>query len=142
MGVTLKNIQSLIHLPSGCGEQTMIGILKLSHETLKNKKYSKFSFVLGLAPDVVILTYLTKVGRLTGDLKTQLINYLEVGYQGELCYLHPDGSFSAFGKSDGNGSSWLTAFVIRIFIQASDFITIDNSIIIKALEWLKSLQVT
>lgn len=85
---------------------------------------------------------MTKVGRLTGEIKRQLINYLEVGYQGELCYLHPDGSFSAFGQSDGSGSTWLTAFVVRIFVQASEFITIDNGIIIKALEWLKSLQVT
>lgn len=97
---------------------------------------------LGLAPDVVILSYLTKVGRLTPELQKQLINYLEVGYQGELCYLHPDGSFSAFGKSDDSGSSWLTAFVVRIFVQASEFITIDNAVIIKALEWLKSLLVT
>ncbi|KAJ6643551.1 CD109 antigen [Pseudolycoriella hygida] len=118
MGVTLKNIQSLIQLPSGCGEQTMVG----------------------LAPDVVILAYLTKVGRLTAPIEKQLINYLEVGYQGELCYLHPDGSFSAFGKSDSSGSSWLTAFVVRIFIQAAEFITIDNGVITKALEWLKSLQ--
>lgn len=98
--------------------------------------------LLGLAPDVVILAYLTKVGRLTGEIKTKLINYLEIGYQGELCYLHPDGSFSAFGKSDDSGSSWLTAFVVRIFIQATDYITIDSAIISKALEWLQSLQVT
>lgn len=97
---------------------------------------------LGLAPDVVILTYLTKVGRLTGEIKKQLINYLEVGYQGELCYLHSDGSFSAFGKSDSSGSTWLTAFVVRIFDQASAFITIDDRVITNALEWLKGLQVT
>lgn len=96
---------------------------------------------LGLAPDVVILLYLTKVGLLTGPLKTQLLNYLEVGYQGELSYLHPDGSFSAFGISDGSGSSWLTAFVVRVFIQASDYISIDNKIILKSLDWLKNLQV-
>lgn len=94
-----------------------------------------------MAPDVVVLSYLTKVGRLTGELKQQLIKYLETGYQGELCYLHPDGSFSAFGKSDGSGSTWLTAFVVRIFIQASEFITIDSGVITKALEWLKKLQV-
>lgn len=87
------------------------------------------------------MLYLTKVGLLTGEIRQQLIHYLEVGYQGELTYLHPDGSFSAFGTSDGNGSTWLTAFIVRIFIQASDFITIDSAVIIKALEWLKSLQV-
>lgn len=33
MGVTLKNIQSLIKLPSGCGEQTMLGTLKFMIES-------------------------------------------------------------------------------------------------------------
>lgn len=37
MGVTLKNIQTLIKLPSGCGEQTMIGIYMFLLELLKNQ---------------------------------------------------------------------------------------------------------
>jgi len=96
-----------------------------------------------LAPDVAILIYLTKVNRLTVEIKAQLIKYLEIGYQGELSYMHDDGSFSTFGKHrNRSGSTWLTAFVLRVFIQASDFVTIDSCIISGGLEWLKKLQVT
>ena len=40
-----------------------------------------------------------------------------MGYQRELNYRHSDGSFSAFGESDGDGSTWLTAFVLKVFAQ-------------------------
>ncbi|KAJ6642136.1 CD109 antigen [Pseudolycoriella hygida] len=121
MGVTIQTIvnhNNIIRYPCGCGEQNMIG----------------------LAPDVVILVYLTKIGKLTPELKILLIQYLEIGYQGQLSYLRTDGSFSAFGMSDSCGSTWLTAFVIRIFIQASEFTCIDNNIISRGLEWLKNRQ--
>jgi len=39
------------------------------------------------------------------------------GYQRELTYRHNDGSFSAFGESDKEGSLWLTAFVLKCFSQ-------------------------
>lgn len=100
-----------------------------------------FILLSGLAPDVVILLYLTKVGRLTVEIKNQLLQYLEIGYQGQLSYLRYDGSFSAWGNNDGSGSAWLTAFVVRIFIQASEFTCIDSVIISRGLEWLKNLQV-
>eukprot|EP00959_Pyramimonas_sp_CCMP1952_P469394 9494860-Pyramimonas_sp.AAC.1 len=41
----------------------------------------------------------------------------QMGYQRELNYRHSDGSFSAFGESDGDGSTWLTAFVLKVFAQ-------------------------
>ena len=34
-------------------------------------------------------------------------------------YRHYDGSYSAFGKSDASGSTWLTAFVAKCFAHAS-----------------------
>ena len=40
-----------------------------------------------------------------------------MGYQRELNYKHDDGSFSAFGPRDGAGSTWLTAFVLKVFAQ-------------------------
>lgn len=96
---------------------------------------------IGLAPDVAILIYLTKSNLLTAALQAELINYIQQGYQGELSYKHSDNSFSAFGNSDASGSSWLTAFVVRIFIQASAYITIDNAVITNGLSWLIAQQV-
>lgn len=79
---------------------------------------------------------------MTSPLNTQLLNFMKQGYQGELGYQHVDSSFSAFGNSDASGSSWLTAFVLRIFLQARPFITIDNNVIVNGLAWLAKQQVS
>jgi CD109 antigen len=39
---------------------------------------------------------------------------METGYQQELTYRHPDGSFSAFGSSDPSGSTWLVRLLLNI----------------------------
>jgi len=39
---------------------------------------------------------------------------METGYQQELTYRHPDGSFSAFGSSDPSGSTWLVQLLLNI----------------------------
>ena len=65
---------------------------------------------------------------------------MEIGYQRELTYQHTDGSYSAFGMSDPSGSTWLTAFVVRSFAQASKYIFIDPEELAKSKVWLLSLQ--
>uniref|UniRef100_A0A3B3DP73 CD109 molecule n=1 Tax=Oryzias melastigma TaxID=30732 RepID=A0A3B3DP73_ORYME len=54
----------------------------------------------------------------------------------QLSYQRDDGSFSAFGKSDASGSTWLTAFVLRCFLQAQTYIQVDQDLLIRALMWL------
>ena len=58
------------------------------------------------------------------------------GYQKELTYQHYDGSFSAFGNNDDSGSTWLTAFVVKSFAQASPYIFIDTGVVRNAISWL------
>ncbi len=116
MGPALKNLDKLIRLPSGCGEQNM----------------------LNFVPNIVVLDYLTAVGQLDEKLKKTSIDYLESGYQGELTYKHSDGSYSTFGT--GRGSTWLTAFVAKSFNQASRYISIEDSIVSEALEFLSERQ--
>jgi CD109 antigen len=96
--------------------------------------------MLNFVPDIVVLNYLTTLNKLTPDTKTKLTSYLEVGYQRELTYKHADGSYSAFGAQDESGSTWLTAFVIRSFAQASKHITIDSSVIAAGLKFLAGVQ--
>lgn len=105
-------------MPCGCGEQNM----------------------LNFVPNIVILDYLTNVKQLTPAIEAKAKKYMEIGYQRELSYKHNDGSYSAFGKSDHSGSTWLTAFVAKSFNQASKFILIDDSIIKQALNFLKKIQ--
>lgn len=69
-----------------------------------------------------------------------LLVFMSIGYQRELTYRHADGSYSAFGSSDKEGSSWLTAFVIKSFAQAKPFIHIDQNDLDKSIRWLTSTQ--
>ncbi|KAH3843069.1 hypothetical protein DPMN_116576 [Dreissena polymorpha] len=52
-----------------------------------------------------------------------------------MTYQRFDWSFSAFGKSDPSGSTWLTAFVIKSFAQASPYIFIDPFTVRKAIDF-------
>jgi len=96
--------------------------------------------MLNFVPDIVILEYLKASGTLTDEIKAKAIRFLESGYQRELTYRHTDGSFSAFGESDLQGSTWLTAFVARSFIAAKPHITIDPKVIQAALKFLAEKQ--
>lgn len=118
LGGTIKNLEKLIRLPYGCGEQNM----------------------LNFVPNIVILNYLKNTHQLTVEIEAKAKKFMEIGYQRELSYKHKDGSFSAFGESDKNGSTWLTAFVARSFRQAADHITIQDHIIDESLKWLSENQ--
>lgn len=50
--------------------------------------------------------------------------------------MHKDGSFSAFGESDGSGSMFLTTFVIKTLVQAKPYIYVDDSIVNKSVGWI------
>lgn len=119
MSVVIKNLNNLIRMPHGCGEQNM----------------------LNFVPNIVVLNYLNKTNQLTAEIEEKAIKYLQVGFQRELTYRHIDGSFSAFGHSDASGSTWLTAFVVRSLRQATAYIDIEESIFVSALEWLSKIQV-
>lgn len=118
LGGTIKNLQHLIRLPYGCGEQNM----------------------LNFVPNIVILNYLKNTQQLVPVIEEKAKRFMEIGYQRELTYKHKNGSFSAFGGSDKCGSTWLTAFVARSFRQAADHIVIQDHIIDECLKWLSESQ--
>lgn len=118
LGGSVKNLEKLIKMPHGCGEQNM----------------------LNFVPNIVILDYLRTTNQLSPAVELKAITYMNAGYQRELSYKHEDGSFSAFGKRDKGGSTWLTAFVARSFIQASKYIQVEQRVINEALDWLSHIQ--
>ncbi|XP_012136997.1 thioester-containing protein 1 allele R1 isoform X2 [Megachile rotundata] len=118
LGPSILNLANLIKLPSGCGEQNM----------------------LNFVPNIMILNYLKSTNQLTQAVQGKALRYMEIGYQRELTYRHNDGSFSAFGMSDSNGSTWLTAFVAKAFKQAATYIPVETRIIDEALQWLSNNQ--
>lgn len=96
--------------------------------------------MLNFVPNIVILDYLQTTNQLTPAVETKAKSFMGAGYQRELSYKHEDGSFSAFGKKDQSGSTWLTAFVARSFIQAAKYIQVEHRVINEALEWLSRIQ--
>ncbi|GFX13478.1 murinoglobulin-1 [Trichonephila clavipes] len=118
MGPAIQNLNNLVTLPTGCGEQNMV----------------KFT------PNYLVLDYLTSIGQLTDKIKTQAIRNLNTGYQRELNYRHNDGSFSAFGTVDKEGSMFLTAFVLRSFYEAKPYIAMDINIINDMQKWIINRQ--
>ncbi|XP_074007846.1 alpha-2-macroglobulin-like protein 1 [Numenius arquata] len=118
MGPALQNLDKLLELPFGCGEQNMVQF----------------------APNIFILQYLNKTKQLDPEIEDKALKFLRTGYQRQLLYKHDDGSYSAFGKADKQGNTWLTAFVARSFGQASSHIYINKDHIQSALLWLQKHQ--
>lgn len=84
LGPTIINLENLIRLPTGSGEQNLVHFV----------------------PNLIILEYLINTGQLTQPIQKQAVEHLEISYQEQLSYKRPDGSFSAFGKTDEKGSVW------------------------------------
>ncbi|KAM8953042.1 CD109 antigen-like [Pelodytes ibericus] len=118
LGPSIDGLESLIQMPCGCGEQNMINF----------------------APNIYVLQYLTATNQLKADIRTKAISFMQQGYQRELSYKRLDGSFSAFGQSDSSGSTWLSAFVFRCFLQARPFIYISPAILDQTVQWLVQYQ--
>ncbi|KFQ08881.1 Ovostatin, partial [Leptosomus discolor] len=118
LGTALRNIENLLHMPYGCGEQNM----------------ALFT------PNIYALDYLNKTGQLTEEVRIKGTGYLSTGYQKQLSYKHRDGSYSSFGTRDKEGSVWLTAFVYKSFAQARSYIYIDDNVQSQTLLWLASKQ--
>ncbi|XP_010140122.1 PREDICTED: ovostatin-like [Buceros rhinoceros silvestris] len=118
MGTAMKNLHQLLQMPFGCGEQNMVLF----------------------APNIYVLDYLNKTGQLSEEVKSKAIGYLVSGYQKQLSYKHPDGSYSIFGTRDKEGNTWLSAFVYKSFAQANYIIYIDDNVQAQTLLWLANKQ--
>jgi hypothetical protein len=116
MGPALSNLNNLVKMPTGCGEQNMAGFV----------------------PNIVVLKYLTSINKVSQEIKEKAINFMEIGYQRQLTYQHKDGSYSAFGsKHDLKGSVWLSAFVVKSYAQAEMFVYIDDKDLTRSLKFLR-----
>ncbi|GFO15937.1 alpha-2-macroglobulin-like protein, partial [Plakobranchus ocellatus] len=118
MGAALNNLEKLVSMPTGCGEQNMIGFVA----------------------NILVLNYLNSTGNLQETTRQAALNNMEKGYQRALNYRHKDGSFSAFGNKDPKGSIWLTAFVVKSFAQAQKHIFVDEIDLQRSLNFLVGSQ--
>ncbi|XP_023207936.1 CD109 antigen-like [Xiphophorus maculatus] len=114
LALSIENLDSLVQLPTGSGEQNMVHF----------------------APSVFVLQYLEKSGQDDEGIRNKALRYMMQGYEKQLSYQRDDGSFSAFGQSDTSGSTRLTALVLRYFLQAQPYMQIDQTVLTKATAWL------
>ncbi|XP_030601192.1 alpha-2-macroglobulin-like isoform X2 [Archocentrus centrarchus] len=116
LGRALKNLDGLLQMPYGCGEQNMAL----------------------LAPNIYILHYLKGTEQLTQAIMEKAANFMTSGYQRQLNYKSSDGAYTTFGTGPGN--TWLTAFVVRSFAKAQSFVYIDPRKIEESKTWLEHKQ--
>ena len=118
---SMNNLDKLVKMPYGCGEQNMIS----------------------LVPNIYVVKYLEGTGQNKPDLIAKAKKFMKAGYERqEQNYRHKDGSYSIWGPKDedAEGSVWLTAFVVKAFAQASDYIDIDQENLRQSIGWLKRKQ--
>ncbi|XP_069460431.1 complement C3-like isoform X2 [Ambystoma mexicanum] len=109
------NLKHLITVPVGCGEQNMIT----------------------MTPAVIATHYLDNTnqwGRLGVARRAEATRFIQMGYTQQLAYRKQDNSYAAF--VDRPSSTWLTAYVVKVFSMANNLIFIDRSILCGAVKWL------
>ncbi|XP_042638258.1 complement C3-like [Orycteropus afer afer] len=108
-------LKHLIVTPSGCGEQTMIG----------------------MTPTVIAVHYLdnTQQWEKFGlEKRQQALELIKKGYTRQLTFRQPNSAFAAFQNRPS--STWLTAYVVRVFSLAANLIPIDSEVLCGAVKWL------
>uniref|UniRef100_A0A3B1KAV9 Complement component c3a, duplicate 4 n=1 Tax=Astyanax mexicanus TaxID=7994 RepID=A0A3B1KAV9_ASTMX len=115
VAVSGAGLDQLIQMPRGCAEQNLMAM------------------VLPL----IAADYLDKTNRWEDvgvEKRITALQYISQGYTNELSYRTATGAFSTFHKSPG--STWLTAYVVKMFSKASNLVTIDPDVICNAVRWL------
>ncbi|KAM6294075.1 venom factor-like [Aegotheles albertisi] len=110
-----KKLDHLIVMPGGCGEQNM-------------KR---------MTPTVIATHYLDSTSQWETfglDRRAEAINLIRKGYTQQLAYRKGDGSFMVFERS--TSSTWLTAYVAKVFAMAIKLVDIDPEVICGAVKWL------
>ncbi|XP_070698418.1 CD109 antigen-like [Pempheris klunzingeri] len=118
LALSSSNLDSLVQMPVGCGEQNMIHF----------------------APSIYVLQYLDLSPQDSKEIRSRALGSMMKGYHRQLSFQRDDGSFSAFGASSTSGSTWLTAFVLRCFLQAQPYIQVDWTVLTRATTWLLKQQ--
>uniref|UniRef100_A0A8C5F2Y5 Complement C3 n=1 Tax=Gopherus evgoodei TaxID=1825980 RepID=A0A8C5F2Y5_9SAUR len=108
-------LRHLIVVPSGCGEQNMIR----------------------LTPTVISTYFLDSTDqweKMGVDRRAEAINLIRSGYTQQLAYKKPNHSYAAYLSSPS--STWLTAYVAKVFALASKLVAIQSEVICGAVKWL------
>uniref|UniRef100_A0A8B9VPM4 Complement C3 n=1 Tax=Anas zonorhyncha TaxID=75864 RepID=A0A8B9VPM4_9AVES len=110
-----EKLKHLIVTPSGCGEQNMIG----------------------MTPTVIAVHYLDSTNQwesLGVDRRSESITLIRKGYTQQLAFRKEDSSYAAF--TNRQSSTWLTAYVAKVFAMAIKIVDIEPEVVCGAVKWL------
>ncbi|KAM9856754.1 complement C3-like [Aulostomus maculatus] len=110
-----NSMGSLITQPSGCGEQNMIRM------TLP----------------VIAALYLDKTNQwetVGFEKRNEALQHIKTGYTNQLNYRKKDGSFAVWAKH--KSSTWLTAYVAKVFAIANNLVAVEKEKICEAIKFL------
>ncbi|XP_035862936.1 complement C3-like [Sander lucioperca] len=113
--VSGNSMGNLIVQPSGSGESNMISM------TLP----------------VIAVTYLDKTNQwetVGFQKRNEALQHIKTGYQNELAYRKNDGSFAVFQQKQS--STWLTAYVAKVFAMAHNLVAMQSQHICEAIRFL------
>ncbi|XP_075072202.1 alpha-2-macroglobulin-like protein 1 [Mixophyes fleayi] len=116
MGNIVINLDNMLNLPEGCGEQNLAKLCRYAYT----------------------LQYLQSVKELTPEIKEKAMESLIKGYQKQLTFKNVNGSYGVFPVSRPN--FWVTVLAIKAFSSAQNFIYIDEIHIQQAVKWLQEQQ--
>ncbi|XP_045898002.1 complement C3-like, partial [Micropterus dolomieu] len=108
-------VGNLIKQPSGSAEENMI-IMTLP---------------------VIATTYLDKTNQWeTAGLekRNKALQHIQTGFQNQLAYRKVDGSFAA--RDSHQSSTWLTAYVAKVFAMANSLVALQSNVICDAVKFL------
>ncbi|XP_049540005.1 CD109 antigen-like [Anopheles darlingi] len=112
----IENLGKLLEVPTGCGEQNMIRFV----------------------PNVVVLDYMQAISSTEYGIMEKAKRYLQTGYQNQMRYRKPNGSFGVW--KHGGGSVFLTAFVGKSMKTAAKYIYVSDYQMSTAYDWLAKNQ--
>uniref|UniRef100_A0A671XQF0 Complement C3-like n=1 Tax=Sparus aurata TaxID=8175 RepID=A0A671XQF0_SPAAU len=114
-GINGKSMDQLITQPSGCGEENMIRM------TLP----------------LIAITYLDQTNQWEPEViekRAEGLEHIKTGYKNELNYQKNDGSFA--GYTDQQSSTWLTAYVAKVFAMANNLVAVERNVVCDAVKFL------
>ncbi|KAK5911561.1 hypothetical protein CgunFtcFv8_005724 [Champsocephalus gunnari] len=113
--VSGNSMGTLIKQPSGNGEQNM----------------------MSMTLPVITATYLDKTNQwetVGFEKRNEALQHIKTGYNQELVYRKNDGSFTAFPQRPS--STWLTAYVAKVFAMANNLVAVQSPHICEAIKFL------
>nr|XP_046263044.1 complement C3-like isoform X2 [Scatophagus argus] len=110
-----NSMGTLIKQPWGCGEQNM----------------------MRMTLPVIAAIYLDKTNQwetVGFEKRSEALQHITTGYQNELAFRKTDGSFAVYPHSQS--STWLTAYVAKVFAMSSSLVAVESNVICGAIKFL------